>query len=177
LVLERKLKMANRTTITAEPGKLDLFVIREFEAPRELVFKAYTDPDLVKQWLGPRGLKMTIEKFESKDGGTYRYIHEDPQGNKFAFRGVNHEVMPPERIIGTFEFEGLPERGHVALQTARFEALPGGRTRVTGQSVFQSVADRDGMLQAGMERGVNEGFERLDEVLASMKQTGSATGI
>jgi uncharacterized protein YndB with AHSA1/START domain len=169
--------MANRTTITAEPGKLDLFVMREFEAPRELVFKAYTDPELVKQWLGPRKLKMTIEKFESKDGGTYRYIHEDPQGNKFAFRGVNHEVMPPERIIGTFEFEGLPERGHVALQTARFEALPGGRTRVTSQSVFQSVADRDGMLRSGMERGLKEGFERLDEVLASLTQAGSATGM
>jgi uncharacterized protein YndB with AHSA1/START domain len=168
--------MANRTTITAEPGKLDLFIIREFEAPRELVFKAYTDPELVKQWLGPRGLKMTIERFESKDGGTYRYIHEDPQGNKFAFRGVNHEVRTPERIIGTFEFEGLPERGHVALQTARFEALPDGRTRVTSQSVFQSVTDRDGMLQSGMERGVNQGFERLDELLASMTQTGSAAG-
>jgi uncharacterized protein YndB with AHSA1/START domain len=167
--------MANKTKITAEPGKLDLFVEREFEAPRDLVFKAYTDPDLVKQWLGPRGLKMTIEKFESKDGGAYRYIHEDAQGNKFAFRGVNHEVNPPERIIGTFEFEGLPERGHVALQTARFEALPGGRTRVINQSVFQSVADRDGMLRSGMERGVNEGFERLDDVLTSMTQAGSAT--
>jgi uncharacterized protein YndB with AHSA1/START domain len=177
LVLEGRVKMANRTTITTEPGRLDLLIIREFEAPRELVFKAYTDPDLVKQWLGPRGLKMTIEKFESKDGGTYRYIHEDPQGNKFAFKGVNHEVMPPERIISTFEFEGLPERGHVALQTARFEALPDGRPRVTSQSVFQSVADRDGMLRSDMERGVNEGFGRLDEVLASMTQAGSATGI
>jgi uncharacterized protein YndB with AHSA1/START domain len=120
---------------------------------------------------------MIIEKFESTDGGAYRYIHEDPQGNKFAFRGVNHEVKPPERIIGTFEFEGLPERGHVALQTARFEALPGGRTRVVAQSVFQSVGDRDGMLQSGMERGVNEGFERLDEILASMTRAGSATGV
>lgn len=169
--------MANRTTITAEPGKLDLLVVREFEAPRDLVFKAYTDPELVKQWLGPRRLKMTIEKFESKDGGSYRYIHEDPEGNKFAFSGVNHEVKPPERIIGTFEFEGLPERGHVALQTARFEALPGGRTRVIAQSVFQSVADRDGMLQSGMDRGINEGFDRLDEVLANMTTAGSATTI
>jgi uncharacterized protein YndB with AHSA1/START domain len=164
----------NKTAITAEPGKLELFIVREFEAPRELVFKAYTDPELIKQWLGPRRLKMIIEKFESRDGGTYRYIHEDQYGNKFAFRGVNHEVLSPERIIGTFEFEGLPERGHVALQTARFEALPGGRTRVTAQSVFQSVADRDGALQSGMERGVNEGFERLDELLASLGQAGSA---
>jgi uncharacterized protein YndB with AHSA1/START domain len=166
--------MANETTITAEPNKLDYFITREFEAPRELVFRAFTEPELVIQWLGPARLKMTIEKFESRDGGTYRYTHEDPDGNKFNFRGVNHEVLPPERIIGTFEFEGLPERGHVALQTARFEALPGGRTRVISQSVFQSVADRDGMLRSGMERGVKQGFERLDEVLASMQQAGSA---
>ena len=169
--------MANETVITAEPGKLEYFIVREFEAPRELVFKAFTDPELVKQWLGPHGLKMTIERFESKDGGTYRYIHEDQNGNRFVFRGVNHEVLSPEHIIGTFEFEGLPERGHVALQTAKFEALPGGRTRVTNQSVFQSVADRDGMLRSGMERGVKQGFERLDEVLASLKQTGSAANV
>lgn len=166
--------MTNKTIITAEPGRLDLVIVREFEAPRELVFKAYTDPELIKQWLGPRRLKMTIEKFESKDGGTYRYIHEDEGGNKFAFRGVNHEVLSPERIIGTFEFEGLPERGHVALQTARFEALQGGRTRLAAQSVFQSVADRDGALQSGMERGVKEGFERLDELLTSLSEAGPA---
>jgi uncharacterized protein YndB with AHSA1/START domain len=81
---------------------------------------------------------------------------------------VNHEVLVPERIVSTFEFEGLPERGHVALQTARFESLPNGRSKVVAQSVFQSVADRDGMLMSGMERGVNEGFERLDEVLAAV---------
>lgn len=162
--------MANETIITAEPGKHDYFVIREFDAPRELVFKAFTDPELVIKWLGPRRLRMTIEKYESKNGGAYRYIQEDLNGKQYYFSGVNHEVFEPERIIGTFEFEGLPERGHVALQTARFEALPGGRTRVTSQSVFQSVADRDGMLQSNMERGVKDSFERLDEVLASMLQ-------
>ena len=165
--------MTNETTITAEPDRLDYFITREFEAPRELVFKAFTDPELVLQWLGPSRLKMTIEKFESKDGGTYRYIHEDQNGNQYFFRGVNHEVLAPKRIIGTFEFEGLPERGHVALQTAKFETLPGGRTRVISQSVFQSVADRDGMLRSGMEGGVKQGFERLDEVLASLQQAGS----
>jgi uncharacterized protein YndB with AHSA1/START domain len=79
---------------------------------------------------------------------------------------VNHEVLEPELLISTFEFEGLPEKGHVILGTVRLEALPGGRTRLTSQSVFQSVADRDGMLQSGMERGVNEGYERLDDLLA-----------
>jgi uncharacterized protein YndB with AHSA1/START domain len=169
--------MTNETTITSEPGKLDYTIVREFEAPRDLVFKAFTDPELVIKWLGPHGLKMTIEKYESRDGGTYRYIHEDQNGNKFFFRGVNHEVLSPERIIGTFEFEGMPERGHVALQTARFEALPGGRTRVTNQSVFQSVSDRDGMLRSGMERGVKQSFERLDEVLASLQQSGVAANV
>lgn len=166
--------MAKETTITAEPDKHDYFITREFEAPRELVFKAFTDPELVIQWLGPTRLKMTIEKFESRDGGAYRYAHEEKDGRKYFFRGVNHEVLAPERIIGTFEFEGLPERGHVALQTARFEALPGGRTRVVSQSLFQSVADRDGMLRSGMERGLNQAFERLDNLLASTQQTESA---
>lgn len=168
--------MPNETTITVEPGKHDYFIVREFEAPRELVFQAFTDPELVKKWLGPHGLKMTIEKYESKDGGAYRYVHEDQNGNKFVFRGVNHQVLSPERIIGTFEFEGLPG-GHVSLQTATFEALPGGRTRVTSQSVFQSVADRDGMLRSGMERGIKQSFERLDEVLAGMEQSGSAANV
>jgi uncharacterized protein YndB with AHSA1/START domain len=156
----------NQTKITAEPGKQEIIITREFDAPRELVFKAFTDPTLFIRWLGPRDLTMELEKFEPKSGGSWRYIHTDPGGNKYAFHGVNHEVTAPERIIGTFEFEGLPEKGHVALETARFEALPGGRTKLTTQSVFQSVADRDGMLQAGMERGVNDSHDRLDEIFA-----------
>ena len=168
--------MPNQTTIMAEPGKLDYLITRDFDAPRELVFKAFTDPDLIKQWLCPHALKITIEKYESKDGGVYRYFYEDEKGNKFGFRGVNHEVVAPQRIIATFEFEGLPERGHVALQTARFEALPGGRTRVTSQSVCQSVGDRDGMIASGMERGVREVHERLDELLAKFGRAESATG-
>jgi uncharacterized protein YndB with AHSA1/START domain len=158
--------MANKTTITAEPGKQELFIIREFDAPRELVFKAFTDPKLYVQWLGPRELTMTLERFEPRNGGSYRYIHKDRDGNEYAFYGVNHEVLAPERIISTFEFEGLPEKGHVMLGTVKFEALPANRTRLVSQSVFQSVADRDGMIQSGMERGVNEGYDRLDELLA-----------
>lgn len=156
----------NETKITAEPGKQELFITREFDAPRELVFKAHTDAEIYKQWLGPRDLKMTIEKFEPVDGGSYRYIHER-DGHQYAFYGVNHEVLAPERIIGTFEFLGLPERGHVILGTLRFEELSGNRTRLVSQSVFQSVADRDGMIASGMERGVVDGYERLDDILAS----------
>jgi len=153
--------MANKTTITAEPGKQEIFITREFDAPRELVFRAHTDPELYVQWLGPREVTMTLETFEPRDGGSYRYIHKDADGNEYAFHGVNHEVLSPERIISTFEFEGLPEKGHVILETIKFEALPGNRTRLTGQSVFQSVAARDGMLRSGMDKGVNEGYERM----------------
>jgi len=121
------------------------------------------------QWLlGPRrlGLTMRLDRFEPKTGGMWRYIHKDRNGNEYAFHGVNHEVLAPERLIDTFEFEGLPEKGHVSLETAKFEALPGGRSRLTIQDVFQSVADRDGMLRGGMEEGVNDSFDRLEELLA-----------
>jgi uncharacterized protein YndB with AHSA1/START domain len=160
----------NKTNITAEPGKQEMVITREFDAPRELVFKAFTDPKLYVQWLGPRDLTMTLERFEPKSGGAWRYIHQDKAGNAYAFHGINHEVTAPERIIGTFEFEGLPEAGHVTLETARFEALPGDRTRLTIQSVFQSVEDRDGMLQSGMEGGMNESYSRLDELLAKLQK-------
>lgn len=158
--------MANKTTVTAEPGKQELFIIREFDAPRDLVFKAHTDPDLYVRWVGPHGMKMTIDKWECYEGGSYKFTHER-DGHKYAFFGVNHEVVEPERIIGTFEFDGLPERGHVILGTTKFEALPGDRTRLVHQSVFQSVADRDGMVQSGMERGVSDGYEKLDELLSN----------
>lgn len=161
--------MANKTNITAEEGKQELFIEREFDAPRELVFKAYTDAELYKQWMGPRGYTMKLEKFDYKTNGSWRYIQTDPNGGTWAFHGVVHEVQAPERIIDTFEFEGLPEKGHVILQTAKFEELPGGRTKVVAQALFQTVADRDGMIQSGMEKGVVEGFERLDEVLSKLK--------
>ena len=160
----------NKTKITAEPGKQEIVITREFDAPRELFFKAFTDPVLFTQWHGPRRLTMTLETFEPKHGGMWRYISKDNEGNEYAFHGIYHEVLAPERIINTFEFEGLPEKGHVILGTARFEALPGERTKLTSQSVFQSVADRDGMLQSGMEEGVNDSYDRLDELLEKMQK-------
>jgi uncharacterized protein YndB with AHSA1/START domain len=158
--------MANKTEIIAEPGKQELFIKREFDAPRELVFRAHTDPDIYVKWVGPRDLTMTIDKWDPRDGGSYAFTHER-EGQKYRFLGVYHEIAEPERIIGTFEFDGLPERGHVILGTTKFEELPGGRTRLVHQSVFQSVQDRDGMIASGMERGVNEGYEKLDEFLAN----------
>jgi uncharacterized protein YndB with AHSA1/START domain len=113
---------------------------------------------------------MTIDKWDARDGGSYQFTHERA-GHKYRFLGVYHEIVAPERIIGTFEFDGLPERGHVILGTTRFEDLPGGRTRLVHQSVFQSVKDRDGMIASGMDRGVNDGYEKLDVLLA--EETGA----
>jgi len=159
--------MENKTVVTAEPGRQELFITREFDAPRELVFRAHTDPELYIQWVGPHGMTMTIDQWDCRDGGSYRYTHERG-GHTYAFFGVNHEVLAPERIIGTFEFDGLPERGHVIMGRTTFEDLPGGRCRVVHQSVFFSVADRDGMVQSGMERGVSDGYEKLDAMLGAM---------
>lgn len=159
----------NKVTVTAEPGKQELFIIREFDAPRELVYKAHIDPKLYVQWLGPHGYEMILETFEPVSGGKYRYIHKDKQGNEYGFHGTFHE-MSEELMIQTFEFEGLPERGHVVLDTMRLEELPGNRTRVVIQSVYQSVEDRDGMVQSGMETGVREGYERLDDILTEAKK-------
>jgi uncharacterized protein YndB with AHSA1/START domain len=155
----------NKTLVTAEPGVQELFITREFDAPRELVYKAHIDPKLYVQWLGPHGYEMILETFEPVSGGKYRYIHKDKDGNEYGFHGTFHE-MSEELMIQTFEFEGLPERGHVVLDTMKLEELPDNRTRVTIQSVYQSVEDRDGMIQSGMEKGVREGYERLDDILA-----------
>lgn len=155
----------NELKVTAEAGRQDLFIVREFDAPRELVFEAFTDPDLLVKWLGPVGMKMTVDYYDARSGGSYRYIHTDEKGNSYAFKGVIHEIAAPERAIQTFEFEGMPEKGHVSMDTAIFEALPNDRTRLTIQSVFRSVADRDGIVKSGMERGLREGFNKLDELL------------
>lgn len=157
----------NETKIAAEQGRQDIVIIREFDAPRDLVFRAFSNPDILVQWLGPRNMTTRIEKYDCRTGGSYRYFSIDDKGNEYGFNGVIHEVTAPERVIQTFEFEGLPERGHVSLDCSVFEELPGGRTRLTIQSLFRSVADRDGMVRSGMERGVNESYSRLDELLAS----------
>lgn len=157
----------NETKIVAEKGKQELFIIREFEAKRELVFRAFSDKDILVQWVGPREMQTRYEIFEPKPGGLYRYIQSLPNGIEFGFHGVCHEHTAPERIINTLEFEGLPEKGHVALETTKFQELPGNRTKVIIQSVFQSVADRDGMIQAGMEAGVVASHSRLDELIES----------
>jgi uncharacterized protein YndB with AHSA1/START domain len=153
-----------KTEFVIEPGKQEIVMKRVFDAPRELVFKAYTDPKLIEQWWGPRRYSTIVDKLEARPGGIWRFINRASDGTEYGFHGVIHEVVAPERIVQTFEFEGVP--GHVALETATFEDL-GGRTRVTAHSVFQSVEDRDGMVQSGMEEGAAETMDRLAELLAT----------
>ncbi len=156
----------SKLTVVVEPGKQEVHMTREFDAPRELVFKAYTDPALVARWWGLRQNTTRIDEMEARPGGRWRYVETDPEGNEFAFRGVYHDVVAPERIVQTFEFEGMP--GHVLLETATFEDV-GGKTKMVAQSVFQSVEDRDGMVASGMEYGAEEGYQRLDELLATLE--------
>lgn len=156
----------NTTEIKAEPGKQELFISREFEAPREMVFNAFTDPLLLAQWLLPKELSMKIDVMDCRTGGSYHHIHTHTNGMQFGFSGVFHEVAAPERIVKTSEFEGLPERGHVVLEITAFEALPDDRTKVTIHSICRSVAQRDGMIQAGMEPALTIAHNQLDELLA-----------
>ena len=152
-----------KTEYVIEPGKQELTSTTILDAPRELVFKAYTDPKLFAQWWGPRRYTNRVEKFDSRPGGEWRVVQRGEDGTEHVFRGVNHDVVAPERICATFEYEGFP--GHVALQTATFEPL-GNKTRLVAHMVFQSLADRDGMVASGMQEGADESMERLAELLA-----------
>lgn len=156
----------NRLLILAEPGKQESYIIREFEAPRENVFKAFSDPDIFEQFWGPDDSPTVVDYYQFKKGGSYRYRNLDANGNELcAFSGVFHEVISPEIIVQTSEFEGLPEPGHVVLETVLFENLPGNRTKLTIHDVCRSVADRDAMINSGMEYGLEQGFTRLDKIL------------
>jgi uncharacterized protein YndB with AHSA1/START domain len=155
---------ANKLVVTAEEGKQEVVCTRIFDAPRDLVFKVYTDPEQMQNWWGPRDLKTIVEQMEIKPGGVWRVRHIDADGNEFAFKGVYHDVKSPERLVYTFEFEGMA--GHVLLETVTFEDLGDGRTKLIDSAVFQSVEDRDGMVQSGMEHGAAESMDRLEELLA-----------
>jgi uncharacterized protein YndB with AHSA1/START domain len=162
--------MANMTAtdFIVEPNVQEVVMTREFDAPRELVWRICNDPELRPQWWGPSGLTTVVEKMDVRPGGEWRVVQRDPEGNEFAFRGVYHLVDPPSKTVNTFEFEGVP--GHVVLETATFEEIDGGaRTRLTMQSVFQSVEDRDGMVQSGMEGGATESMDRLADLVAKAR--------
>lgn len=157
----------NKTQITAEPGIPQIVITREFDAPRDLVFRAYTDPELLVQWLGPRELTLDIEAFDARDGGKWRYVNTDAEGNTYGFHGVFHGDPSPQAMVQTFEFEGAP--GHVKLDTVTLEELGDGRTLVRTVAAFTSVEDRDAMVAVGMEHGVRDSNERLEELLAKLQ--------
>lgn len=154
-----------KTIFIVEPGKQEVVITHIFDAPCDLVFKAYTDPNLLVQWWGPRYLTTRIDQMDVRKGGIWRFVQNDSNGNEFAFNGVYHAVWAPERIVDTFEFEGMP--GHVLLETATFEDQDG-KTLLTVKSVYQSVEDRDGMVQSGMEGGLTESMDRLEELLEKL---------
>jgi uncharacterized protein YndB with AHSA1/START domain len=152
-----------KATITT-PGDRDVRIERIFNAPRDRVWRAMTDPKLVAQWWG-RGNKLVVERMELERGGHWRFVEHSDHG-VHGFEGRFAEVAPPERVVQTFEWDGMP--GHVALETMTLEDLGDGRTKLVTTSLFLTAEDRDGMLQSGMEGGVNESYAALDKVLAKL---------
>jgi uncharacterized protein YndB with AHSA1/START domain len=150
-------------TSISTPSDREIVSERIFDVPRERVFAAYTDPELIARWWGPRGTSTTVEQMDVRPGGVWRFvIRNDSDGEQNAFKGVYREIAPPERIVQSFEWEGMP--GHVVIETANFEAL-GERTRVRGTSLFHTTEERDGMLASGMEKGLSDSHDRLAELL------------
>ncbi|MFC5503475.1 SRPBCC family protein [Lysinimonas soli] len=156
--------MTNPVTITAPAGLPFIDIEREFDAPVAAVFGAHRDPALYAQWIGPRGYRTELEHFDFTTGGGYRFISTTPDGQTAAFHGVFHVVRENEFAIQTFEYEGVPDV--VSIESLTLTPLPGDRTRLSIHSVYPSVEARDGMIAGGMERGVTEGYERLDELVA-----------
>lgn len=151
--------------LSINPETLEIVMSQVFDAPRELVFKCYTDPELFVKWWGPREYTTTVVKMDVRPGGEWRMVQHNPAGEEFAFHGEHREVVPPERIVATFEFEGVP--GHVVLQTAVFEDVDG-KTRLTNTSLFASLEDLEGMVQSGMEWGARESWDRLAELVRTL---------
>jgi uncharacterized protein YndB with AHSA1/START domain len=155
--------MTHPTTITAKPGLPFVDVVREFDAPAAAVFRAHTDAELFAQWTGPRSMKMDSVELDAKAGGRWMYAFRGEGDATFSFFGVFHTVEPNALIIQTFEFNLAP--GQVGISTLSFETVDG-RTRLSVHEVYPSVEARDAAVASGMEYGIKEGYERLDELLA-----------
>lgn len=157
--------MTNALKLTVPEGQPFIDTEREFDFPVEDVFRAHKDPAMITQWLGPRGLKMEMDHYDFRTGGSYSYVHTGPDGVAYKFNGVFHVVRENEFAIQTFEYDGQPDV--VAMDYMRFEALEGDRCRLVGHSVYPTVEARDGMAASGMEGGITEGYERLDTLLST----------
>jgi uncharacterized protein YndB with AHSA1/START domain len=158
--------MNGKSTLTL-PSDREIVMSRVFDAPRELLFKAHTDPKIIPQWWGLRSTTTVVEKFDLRPGGLWRYVQRDENGNEFGFSGEFREIAPPERLVQTFEWDGMP--GHVIVESLVLEDLGGGKTRMTNTSTFDSKEDRDGMLASGMEEGAHESWDQLAEFLERQK--------
>lgn len=151
-------------TVVTTPSDREIVSERVFDAPRDRVFAAFTDPALIPEWWGPRGTTTVVVQMDVRRGGAWRFVVQgDSDGDESGFGGTYREVTPPERVVQTFEWEGMP--GHVIVETVTFEDLVG-RTKLTNVSLFHTTEERDGMLASGMESGLTESHDRLDEVLA-----------
>lgn len=157
----------SKNNLVVNREELAFTMSRVFDAPRELVWKACTDPDLIPQWWGPRYLTTIVDKMELKVGGVWRYIQKDAEGNEYAFNGVYKVIEPPERLAYTFEFE--PMAGHISTDTITLEELPDGKTKITTRTSFDTLEDLEGMLQSGMEDGAVETWDRLEELLVKAR--------
>jgi uncharacterized protein YndB with AHSA1/START domain len=150
--------------IVADPNIPTITITREFDAPPERVYRAWAEPDLVRQWMGPRSVDMNIEEWDCRTGGSYRYAAVQDGEEVARFYGSFHEARPGERLVQTFTWEGMPDG--VSLETMTFEPLEGGRCRIVSVAVVDSMEAQAGMMASGMEVGINEGYESLDEMLA-----------
>ena len=155
-----------RVRLYAPAGQPVVEVVREFDAPPERVYRAHVDPDLVRQWHGPRRPAMRIEHYDIVRGGSYRYVHVDEDGTEHGFWGAVHDVRPGRSITQTFGYDGSPDSA--LLDRAEFTDLGDGRTRLRLVSVTHDVATRDALLRGGMEDGLRQGHERLDVLLAAL---------
>jgi len=159
------------TELVIEPGKQDIVFKRAFNAPRDIVFRALTDPSLVPSYWGPAKYAVTVDEMDARPGGRWRYVTRADDGGEHSFHGVYHEVSP-DRIVQTSEYEGAP--GHVALETALLEERDG-VTYYTGISLAESVEARDAVVASGMEGGARELYDRLDEVIKRLVTEGVPT--
>ncbi len=157
-------RAANDTLQVTTPTDREIRIERIFNAPREQVWRAFTEPELTAQWWG-RGNKVTIERMEVERGGHWRYVEQSVDGVD-GFEGRYREVTPPERIVQTFEWDGMP--GYVAVDTVTLEDLGDGRTKVVDTSLFHTTEERDGMLNSGMDEGLSQSYAALDRLLTTL---------
>jgi uncharacterized protein YndB with AHSA1/START domain len=155
---------AQNSAVVTTPKDREIHIERIFDAPRERVFATFTDPALVPEWWGPEGSTTIVDRMDVEAGGSWRYVVKGDDGSEHGFRGTYREVSPPERLVSTFEWEGMP--GHVSVDISVFEDLGDGRTKIVTTSLFHTDEERDGMLASGMEAGLNETYNRLEALLA-----------